>query len=309
MRTILRAVAFVLLAGAACAKAEEKLDLRLHLSKGQRHHMSVTLDQTIDQTLGPAHQQTTQKVGVSYTFKVEDVDAQGNASVSVEYDSVSFHARTPSGAVDYDAGKPPNGPLPVPASALAALVGQSYSVTVDPHGNVTQVAGLSKMLNEVLAHLDMPDGVLRAAVERTIRQELSEPNLKQTLRDVFAPFPDGPVAVGQSWTRNASVMLGFPMSRQTTYTLAARENGIATISLAGKAATAPDAVVDLSGVKMNYDLKGEQTGTLEIVESSGWTRAATVSQTLSGAATLRAPNTEPQTVPVTIRTDVKSEER
>lgn len=309
LRSKAQLISSILLISTAWAQAQEKIDLRLHLTKGQTHHMNVTLDQTIDQTLGPAHQQTTQKVGVTYTFKVEDVDAQQNATVSVKYDSVSFHARSPSGAVDYDAGKPPNGPMPVPASALAALVGQSYSVTVDPRGQVTQVAGLSKMLNDVLAHLNVPDGVLRAAVERTLRQQLSEANLKQTLQDVFAPFPDGPVAAGESWTRNSSVMLGFPMNRQTTYTLQASENGTATIKVSGKAATVPNAVLDLGAVKMNYDLKGDQTGSLEITESDGWTRAASISQTLSGQATLRGPNTEPQTVPVTIRTDVKSEEK
>jgi hypothetical protein len=302
-------VILVLLTGPAWAAAQEKLDLRLHLAKGDTHHMNVTLDQTIDQTAGPAHQQTSQTVGVTYTFKVEDVDVQGNATVSVRYDAVSFHARTPSGVVDYDPGKPAAGPMPVMVSALAALVGESYSVTVDPRGSVTQVGGLQKMLADVLAHLNVSDGVVRAAVEKTVRQQLAEGNLKQSLRDVFAPFPGRPIEIGQNWVRNSPLTLGFPMNLETTYTLQSRENGVATISVVGKAATVPNALLDLGPVKMNYDLKGEQTGSIEIIESSGWARAATVSQNLSGSATLRAPNTDPQTVPVTIRTDVKSEEK
>ena len=309
MRTTFIAAILLLIAQCGRATAQDKFDLRLHWVKGDAHQMSVTLDQLIEQTLGPAHQETSQTMGVTYTFKVEDVDAQGNATISVHYDAVKFHAKTPSGVVDYDPTKPATGPMPVMVTALASLVGQSYSVTVDPHGTVTHVAGLQKMLENVLAHLTISEGVLRFAVEKTIRQQLSEANLKQSLRDVFAPFPDHPVAVGESWTRTTPITMGFPMNVETTYTLQGRDNGIATISITGKVATAPNAMMDMGAVKMDYNLKGDQTGSLEIIESSGWTRAATLSQHLSGNATVRGPNVDPQTVPVIIETEVKSEQK
>lgn len=308
MKSSLAALA-LLLSLALTARAEEKIDLRLHWSKGDAHHVSVSLDQTVDQVLGTAHQQTSQSVGVKYSFKVEDLDAHGNATISVQYDSVSFHARTPSGVIDYDPRKPANGPMPVTVSALAALIGQSYSVTVDPHGKVTAIIGLQKMLDAVLSHLTASDGVLRLALERTIRQQLSEPNLKQSLHDVFSPFPDHPVAIGESWTRALPVSMGFPMNLRTTYTLKGVEDGVASIAIAGKAATAPNAMLDMGSVKMDYDLKGEQTGSLEITLSTGWTRSASISQHLAGSATLRGPNADPQIVPMTIQSEVKCEEK
>lgn len=309
MRATLIAATLILIGQCGWAGAQEKFDLRLHWTKGDTHQMSVTLDQTIIQTLGPAHQETSQTMSVTYTFKVDDVDAQGNATISVHYDAVRFHAKTPSGVVDYDPTKPATGPVPVMVTALVSLVGQSYSVTVNPHGTVTQVAGVQKMLDNVLSHLTISEGVLRFAVEKTIRQQLSEANLKQSLGDVFAPFPDHPVAIGESWSRTTPVTMGFPMNVETTYTLQSRDNGIATISVAGKVATAPNAMMDLGAVKMDYHLKGQQTGSLEIIESSGWTRAATLSQHLEGQATVRGPNVDPQTIPVTIQTEVKSEQK
>lgn len=309
MRLTFIAATFLLVVQCGWVSAQEKFDLRLRWAKGDTHQMSVTLDQIIEQTLGPAHQATSQTMGVTYTFKVEDVDAQGNATISVHYDAVKFHAKTPSGVVDYDPTKPANGPLPVMVTALASLVGQSYAVIVNPHGTVTQVAGIQKMLENVLSHLTIAEGVLRFAVEKTIRQQLSEANLKQSLRDIFAPLPDHPVAIGESWTRRTPVTMGFPMNVETTYTLQGRDNGIATISVTGKVATAPNAMMDLGAVKMDYNLKGEQTGSLEIIESSGWTRASTLSQHLSGNATVRGPNVDPQTVPVVIQAEVRSEQK
>ena len=308
MRTSL-ATLTLLLSVTLAARADDKLDLRMHWSKGDTHQMSVSLDQTVEQMPGTTRQQTSQTVGVSYSFKVEDVDAQGNATISVRYDSVSFHAKTPSGVVDYDPTKPAAGPMPVMVTALAALVGQSYSVTVGPHGKVTQIGGLQKMLDNVLAHLNVSEGVLRLAIERTIRQQLSEANLKQSLRDVFAPFPDHPIAVGESWTRATPISMGFPMNLNTTYTLQSVENGVASVAISGKAATVPNAMMDLGSVKMDYDLKGEQTGSLQITQSTGWTRSASISQHLAGSATLRGPNTDPQIVPMTIQSEVKCEQK
>lgn len=309
MRAHLKLTIPLLLVCCGWAAAQDKFDLRMHWTKGDTHQMSVTLDQTIAQTLGDAHQETSQTMGVTYTFKVEDVDAQGNATVSVHYDAVRFHAKTPSGVVDYDPGKPATGPVPVMVSALSSLVGQSYSITVSPQGTVTQVAGVQKMLENVLSHLTITDGVLRFAAEKTIRQQLSEANLKQSLRDVFMPFPDHPVAVGESWSRTTPVTMGFPMNVETSYTLQARDNGIATISVKGKVATAPNAAMDLGSVKMDYELKGEQTGSLEVIESSGWTRVSTLSQHLTGTTTIHAPNSYAQTVPVTVQAEIRSEQK
>jgi hypothetical protein len=291
------------------AHAQDKLDLQLHLTKGDSRQVTVTLDQTIQQTVQSAAQTTTQSLSVTYTFAVKDVDAKGNATVSVRYDAVAFNATAPTGKIEYDSSKPASGQSPPMASGLAALVGQSYAMTVSPRGTITQVSGLPKMLDSVLARLNLPEGPLRTAAEKALRLQLSEPNLKQGLSDIFAPFPDHPVSVGESWTRARQVHQGFPMKLQTTYTLESRENGVARVKVAGKAATASNATLDLGPMKMNYDLKGEQAGTMEIIESSGWTRQSELRQRLSGSATLRAPNADPQTVPVTIQSTVKSTQR
>lgn len=309
MRSTLVAATLVVSLLGTQSRGEEKLDLKMHWTKGDTHHVSVSLDQSIEQTLGDAQQQTNQTIGVTYDFTVTEVDPNGNATVSVRYDSVAFHAKTPSGVVDYDPTKPATGPMPVTVTALAALVGQSYAVTVDPRGRIVQVAGAQKMLDGILAHLNVSDGVLHVAVEKMIRQQLSEQNLKQSLRDVFAPFPNHPVAIGDSWTRKSIVTQGFAINVETTYVLKSHEDGIAVVSVAGKVATSAEAMMDLGAVKMDYDLKGEQTGSLEIQESTGWARQASISQTLAGKAILRGPNVDRQIIPMTIRSQVKSEEK
>jgi hypothetical protein len=291
------------------ALAEEKLDLHRKFVKGDVHHVSVTLDQTIDQTVREVAQQTKQTVVVTYSLTVEDANETGNATLSIHYDSVILRApKTPAGPVEYDSANPP-GQVPEMASALAALVGQEYSFTLDRTGKVTQVRGAEKLLENVLHHLSIPAGATRIAAEKVLRQQLGEPELKQNLENLFAPLPDHPVAIGDSWSHTSQMNLGFPMSVQSTYTLQGREGGVAIIEVTGSAATLANPAMNLGTMKMNYELKGEQSGSIRILEESGWTKAGEMSQHLNGSATLRGPNVDPQTVPVTIDSKMKVEEK
>jgi len=288
-----------------CKAQEPPINLRLHFTKGEAHQMNVTLDQTIGQTIQGRHQETRQTIGVVYTFAVEDVDAHGVATLSVHYDSVSFHAKTPAGTVDYDSSQPP-GMVPPMASGLAALVGQGYSLKTSPEGKVIQVIGLEDLLKSVLGKLNVPEGPARAAAEKALRQQINEQNMRANLQSIFAPFPDGPVTTGQSWSRKSEVSLGFPLVIQTTYTLRSHQDGVATVDLTGNSSTAANAIVDLGQMKMTYDLHGSMKGSLQIAESNGWIQQSQTDQSLTGNTTIRVPNAPAQVVPITIHSTMST---
>lgn len=287
---------------------QPQLDLRLKFAKGDTHRMNVTIDQTVLQTVQGARQETRQTIGVVYTFSVDDVDAAGVATITVQYDSVSFHARTPNGPVDYDSSQPP-GQIPSMASGLAALVGQGYSMKTSPNGKVVEVSGLDKLLAGVLGKLNVSEGPARTAAEKALREQINEQNMRSNLQNIFAPFPDKLVALGESWTRKNQISIGFPLVIETTYTLQNRQNGLALVDMTGASATAPDAIVDLGQMKMTYELHGSLHGSLQILESNGWTQSAQTMQTLTGSATIRVANAQPQTVPVTIQSTMKTEQK
>ena len=293
---------------ASWSAAQSKVELRLSVHKGETHQISSTLDQTVRQTINGVAQEMKQKIGIGYTFTVSEIDANGVASARIRFNSVSFHAKTPAGPVDYDSDHPPS-QVPAMAMGVAAMLGQGFALKVTSDGRVTEVSGLDNMFNAVIAKMNLPEGPSRAAIERTLRQQLDPENMKSNLQSVFAPFPDHSVAVGETWTRDVRISIGFPMNVQTTYALKGRENGTANIEIEGKAATAPNASIDLGQLQMEYHLEGMQSGSLQIIESTGWTRRAQLSQKLAGSATLQAPGAPPQNVPIVVQSDLKTETR
>jgi hypothetical protein len=294
------AVLFMLACLTGSAPGQEKLNLRLHLKKGDAHRINVALDQTIQQDVQGLKQRQQQSITIVYTFTVEDVDAQGAAVIAVKYESVAFHAKTPGGNIDYDSANPP-AQVPAMAGGFAGLVGQGYTMTIRPDGQVSEVKGLDKLLAAVLSKMNVPEGPARAAAERALRQQINEQNMKANLQNVFAPYPDHPVAIGESWGRKTEISMGFPLVIESTYTLKSREGGMALIEVNGKASSPPDAPpVDLGQMKMSYRLAGNQDGSIRIVESTGWTQTAEMSQKLGGDAKIRVPNQPEQSVPVAL---------
>src|SRR6185369_8355053 len=100
--------------------AQEKLDLRPRFAKDDVHSITVSLDQTIDQTVHGKPENLNQRITTGYTLKVEEVDERGQATLSLRYDSQAYHSTSGSSTVEYDSTQP--GTVePAVAAPLAVL--------------------------------------------------------------------------------------------------------------------------------------------------------------------------------------------
>jgi hypothetical protein len=305
-------IALALAAAVACSVAraqEDKLELRLRLKEGAVYRLKTTVEQRINQTVGPNAQATEQTFAVGYRMAVESVDAAGNMKVATTYDAVLFRQKGPSGAVEYDSANPPK-QVPAAAKAFAALAGLGFKSTVTPAGRVTAVEGLDAMSAEMVRKLELPDGPQKAAVQKALSEQFGEEAMKQNLQNMFALYPENPVAVGESWQRRVVVAKGFPMVLDGAYTLKSRDGGVARVEI--RATLSPNEAagpVELGTGRMSYELKGEQSGTADVDEATGWTRSLTTNQTVSGALRFRAAGGVPETnSPITIQEKVTIQE-
>ena len=301
----MRCVTAMLLSLLLAAADEAKFDLRPHFAKGDVHKMNVTLDQTIEQTVQGHKQVIRQVIGIGYTFTVTDVAADASASIGVRYESAMLGQKSPMGQVEYDSTKPPRD-VPPAARGFAAIVGQSFTIIVSSDAQVTRVKGLDALLKSVLEKLDLPEGPAKAANEKLVRQMLSEPNVKASVEGLLAVYPGRPIGVGDTWTQKSQVDSGFPLLMDTIFTLKTRHDGIASVAVKATAASNSEAPpVDLGQAKLTYDFTGEQTGVIDVNESTGWLRAADFDQTLTGSLKLQSPNAPLESVPATVRTRMR----
>jgi len=266
----------------SCGGGTKKLDLKLRLEPGKSYGAKMIADQTITQTLMGQTQTITQSIGMGYTYQVQSVDPDGSMWVKITYDWVSYKQDSPMGKVSYDSANPP-ATVPEAAIGYAALVGRGFSAKITPTGEMTDVRGADQMVAEILGAMNLPAGSARDQVEALLRTQLSDEALKDSFEKAALFYPDKPIAVGDSWSGQIALASGMPMILDTTWTLKARKNGVATVETRSDARPNPGAKpLELAGMSISYELSGVQSGSMDLDEKTGWLLGGTLKQDVSG---------------------------
>jgi hypothetical protein len=264
-----------------CWGQADTVELKLRLKKGDTFKTNVATSQEIDDTYRATPVRTELVEGIGYEFRVEEVDAEGIATLTVRYDWTRVRTRGPRGVIAYDSRQ--KMPLvQAEAKQYAVVVGQSFRMKLAPNGEVREITGADEMLDAMLKAM----GVLQVGRERR-RQELAlrfgDKATLEHMRGVFIRLPDKPVAVGESWKLDGLASPLWPMELDNTWTLKSRDNGLAEIQVKTVIAPIPNAPpLERGEFKLRYLMRGTHEGTVRVSEATGWPLRGTFHQTLSG---------------------------
>jgi len=266
---------------AYCYAADEIL-LRFNLKEGKTYSMEMKSNQEISQTIQGQQIDMTQIVGMSYTYNVKKVDYEGNMTVEVVYDSVYFKQEGPMGQVEYDSANPDTDVPPL-ARGFAGLVGQKFTMEMTPMGIVKNVRGVDGLITNIVKQLNIADSNARISLEESLREQFGEEAMKDTLEKMTAIFPEGPVTIGESWTKKVEITTGTPMILDNTWTLKDRKEGVAFIQGDSVIRSNPEVPsVERGSMGINYELSGKQEGMIQVDEKTGWTIRGKLNQDFSG---------------------------
>lgn len=293
----------------------EKIDLKLNLQQGQIFGMKLTADQKIVQTINGQPQNINQKMTFGSISEVMAVDANGIIALKTTYDQVQVKMDSPEVSVEYDSTKPPtdvNNPQAKMMVAIwSAMVGEGFVMDVTPKGKIVGVQDFDKMWERMMEKMAGDDPNMAQAMKEMMKNVISEDRIKEMGSDMMISFPDEPVAIGDMWYDITSIEVGFPLYLDVTYMLKDRKDGIVFIDVICKMdmGDQDSKLVEMQGMKMNMQLSGTQTGTVEIDETTGWILRSKIDQVFSGVVKI-APNEhmpDGMSIPMTIRSTVTAE--
>ncbi len=297
----------VLLSSATARAGDDKIQLAFHLEKGQSYKLVMTTDQEIVQQVpGRGEMKVQQTTSIGYTFAVTDVDDKGTATIDVTFGPVSMKVDTGMGTFEYDSEDAPD-EIPASAQNMAALVGKSFTMKLATDGETLEVTGVDELLDELLELIDLPEGPIKQRMTEDVKKQFGEAGLKESMGNMIGIFPDEPVGIGDSWARIVTITAGFPIIVETTYTLAGRDDGVATIEIEATMKPNPDAEpISMGPMTMRYELEGTQEGTLKIDEATGWYVEGTMDQDLKGQLVMSGiPGQEGELpIPMTIKSTI-----
>lgn len=270
-----------------------EVNLKLNLEEGKSYNIKMVSDQDISQTTQGQEMNIRQKIGMEYTYHVKEIDYYGDMLIDIAYDSVSFEQESANGKVKYDSSDPSQEVLPA-ALGFAALEGQSFSIKVSPEGKVKNVTGIDSIMQNIMKKINLPEGQVKEQIKKALKKQIGKETLKDQLEQMMDVYPEGPVSIGDSWSKRMvlkqGMSQGMSMIVNNTWTLKERSNGIAYIDVVSDISSPPSAEPIQSGpVKVSYvDISGRQEGEIQMDEDNGWIIKGNFTQHFSGKAKMES---------------------
>lgn len=267
----------------------EKVSLEMHLEKGQVFKRVSRMDQEIKTKMMGISNNMHQGMEFYINQEVVDVNGEGVANVRVVYDRIVYSVEAPIvGEVSYDSkeGSSPDNPF---AMVMEPLIGNGFNIHLDKRGKVLDVIGM----DEVFSQLGKQGG-------SDLSKTFDADNLKSTMQNMVAVYPEVLVGVGDTWGAEMEVSSELPMKLQMTYEVKEIEEKQVFLNVDGEISAKESEIAEGMG---SVEMEGTQSGTLVVERSTGMVKEADFSQDISGSV-----KTMGMTTPMEIRSKIIVEE-
>jgi hypothetical protein len=308
MKKAITVFSVVVLLATVCTAAD-KVDLKLRLKAGDSHEMKMVQTQDIAQTVNGMEMKMKQTQEMVMTLDCTSVDANGNMDLKMVYKSMKMSMEGPMGKMQYDSGNPntvgPNTPPQekMMAGMFSAMVGSQFQMKVKPTGEVTNITGMSEMMQKMKDKLKSnPDA---AAAEGVLDKMFDEKQLKELTGNMMNMYPAQPIAIGESWYDIKTMNFMMPIDIDTTYMLKSVKDDIAAIDMVAKLDMGDPnkPLVSDPNMKMSMQMSGTINGTNEVDMKNGLTKKGDMTMNFSGVVKMEGNPQMPEgmVIPMTIK--------
>jgi len=269
----------------------DKTQYRLKLEGGKQYYMQTITEQQISDPTPAKGETAVMIVGTGAKLDVSNIDANGNAQVTYTYKWIQIGVKGATGDKVYDSSKKDSSISPE-LQWFAPLLEESFSLTITPEGRISEIKGLDKVRTNVRQKL--PQGPMQELAMSSLNQWLDDQTLREGIENSMAIYPDKPVGIGDSWSRNVTYSSGSAMILENKWTLKERKNGVAVIEVVSTIKPNPEAKpVEMGspGMTSSSEFTGNQQGLIEMQESTGLIIKSKIHQQMSGQNKITRPDT------------------
>jgi Family of unknown function (DUF6263) len=162
-----------------------------------------------------------------FHISVDDVAADGTATLRHTVDSIRMEIHTPGEIIAFDTASAAK-PDPATATVSApwrAIVGEPITVVMLPTGKIVKLDGMSRIFEKFTSGL--PNDPAAAWALDQLKTSFGDEAMGAKYQQAFGRFPDRPVSTGESWTdpmQTIDSLLGA-LTMTATFTLKSIEGG------------------------------------------------------------------------------------
>jgi hypothetical protein len=191
------------------ALADDKPALKWKLDKDREFFQDMSSNTEQEMTVAGSKITNKQKQNFIFSYKVLDVDKDGNIVVRQKIEGVKMDIEiSGSPKISYDSTKTDAGTSPL-GEFFKVLVGTEFKLTLGKDLKVTKVEGRDDFIKKL--------GGTNPQMEPLLKQILSEEALKEMAEPIFGSVPNGDVPDSKTWERPSKFDMGPIGSYENKY--------------------------------------------------------------------------------------------
>jgi hypothetical protein len=305
--------ALVLLVAAGAVRATSAQDgaLRYRWTQGEtmRYRATQAATVTMSNMPGAGDMSLTTNIVQVQQLAVQNVAADGTATIRMTFESVKLDMSTPMGTMSYDSAAPASAGNPMVdmiAKSYGAMVGETITMVVTPSGEIKNIDGLAALAQKMAA------GMPQSAGMPGMGSFMTEDSLRTLLEQNYAALPNRVVRPGESWNHNNKIKTAFgTVDTAMTFTLKnveARDGRqLASLSVAGKNTVTMDGTAAASMPMTMTMGSGTSQGELLIDVKTGRLFRSSVQSTQPMSMNMTAPDGTPVNIDAVTKTTLTVE--
>jgi len=236
--------------------------LKFNLQKGKGYDYAMQWDMNTK----VKGQESTVAIDALYSMNVTD-DNGSVKSITTSYKRLHMNMKVMGMTIDIDSEKPfegngesdiTNNPLGLMNKMISGMVGKSFVVKVNESGEVLEVSGFNKIIDDMIDSMGMGDAV-KAQAMGSMKDQFNDESLKDQFAQIFTIFPNKEIKVGDTWQKKYSTGGKMASSYTTDYTVKEIDGDHVTLTTKTKIGS------DGSG----KEIDGSQTGNIIVDSQTG----------------------------------------
>ncbi|MEO6549863.1 MAG: DUF6263 family protein [Ferruginibacter sp.] len=271
---------------------------QLHLIAGEQYNYTtsnetVTIVEVNKEQITSTNNST---VGLLYRVLVSTPD-----SIVLKATYQGFHVIINAGnekqVIDADNAEESGNPA---EKILAGIKGSSLLITLNKKGIVTNISGAKTITDKIMSGLNIyNDEATKQKIMSQLSKLVGDEFIKNNIESAFNFFPDGSVAVGDSWQHKKLQPGEINFEASITYTLDGVEDDMTAISVNSSMKTGKTSA-NLMGQQVNANITGTMVGSFEVDRATGMLSTSTSTTKLEGYVQVMA-----KEIPIEITTKKK----
>ncbi|MDR2683919.1 MAG: DUF6263 family protein [Prevotellaceae bacterium] len=260
----------VFMAIALVSNAQNTVELRLNLPKGQTFKQNMDMKMNIKMEVHGIKIDTEVPFFTLISYRVTEVKDQ-NFTLEASYDVIRMKMNIIGQNLEFDSENPDKDN---PLNAFLGMIGKKFLMTLDKFGNVVKVEGLEKLFDEILNGKNFTEEQ-KNQMMLLIADLFSEDKIKENFSLSTVVFPEEPVTEGFGWEaeikQNISDMNMLVFNKFKVEKINAETVEISCIS-----DYKMDFSLEQNGTTANAKLENAQAESSYVVDiKTGWTKSAT----------------------------------